>query len=40
MCGESYGKVKVLKDYLGKSVKSAGPGMPVLIVGLDKVAEG
>ena len=40
VCGESYGKVKVLKDYLGKSVKSAGPGMPVLIVGLDKVAEG
>lgn len=40
VCGESYGKVKVLKDYTGKSVKYALPGDPVLVVGLDKVVEG
>ena len=39
VCGSSYGKVKVLKDYHGKGVKFATPGMPVLLVGLDKVAE-
>lgn len=40
VCGASYGKVKVLKDYLGKGVKYALPGMPVLVVWLDQVAEG
>ncbi|NDK10004.1 translation initiation factor IF-2 [Candidatus Gracilibacteria bacterium] len=40
VCGASYGKVKVLKDYTGKGVKLATPGMPVLVVGLDKVANG
>ena len=40
VCGSSYGKVKVLKDYNSKGVKFAIPGMPVLLVGLDKVAEG
>lgn len=40
VCGGAYGKVKVMKDYHGKSVKHAGPGEPVLIVGLDKVVEG
>ncbi len=40
VCGASYGKVKVLKDYLGKGIKFALPGMPALLVGLDRVAEG
>ncbi len=38
--GSAYGKVKLLKDYTGQSVKEAVPGEPVLIVGLDKVVEG
>ncbi len=40
VCGASYGKVKVLKDYTGKWVKFATPGMPVLVVWLDRVANG
>jgi len=40
VCWESYGKIKVLRDYTGKSVKSAFPWDPVLIVGLDKVSNG
>ena len=40
VCGASYGKVKVLKDYKSKSVKFALPGTPALVVGLDKVANG
>jgi len=40
VCGASYGKVKVLKDYTGKNIKFATPGMPVLVVGLSQVAEG
>ena len=39
VCGAAYGKVKVLKDYLSKGVKYAGPGMPALLVGLDSVVE-
>ena len=40
VCGDSYGKVKVLRDYRGRSVKSVWPGEPALIVGLDKVVAG
>lgn len=40
VCASAFGKVKVLKDYTGKSVKSAIPGTPVLLVGLDRVVEG
>ena len=40
VCGASYGKVKVLKDHTSKWVKFALPGMPVLLVWLDKVANG
>ena len=40
VCGAAYGKVKVLKDYLGKGIKFALPGMPALVVGLDRVVEG
>lgn len=39
VCGSSYGKVKVLRDFTGKSIKKGYPGDPVLVVGLDKVAE-
>jgi len=37
VCGESYGKIKVLRDYTGKSVKKSLPWDPALIVWLDKV---
>ena len=40
VCGDSYGKVKVLRDYTGKAVKRVWPGEPALIVGLDKVVWG
>nr|MDD3720238.1 translation initiation factor IF-2 [Candidatus Gracilibacteria bacterium] len=40
VCNDSYGKVKVLKDYASKGIKEAFPGDPVLIIGLDKVVEG
>ena len=40
VCGASYGKVKVLKDFTGKNIKYATPGMPALVVWLDKVAGG
>lgn len=39
VCAGSFGKIKVLKDYTGKSVKFALPGDPVLLVGLDRVVE-
>ena len=40
VCGEAFGKVKVLRDYTGQSVKFGGPGEPLFVVGLDKVVEG
>lgn len=39
VCWSSFWKVKVLKDYMGNSVKEAVPGEPVLVVGLDSVSE-
>lgn len=39
VCGESFGKVKVLRDYTGQSVKRGWPGEPLLVVGFDKVVE-
>jgi len=39
--GESYGRVKVMKDHLGQKIKSAGPSTPVFIAGLtDKAVSG
>jgi len=40
VCWDSYGKVKVLRDYTWKSVKFVKPGEPALIVWLDKVVWG
>lgn len=40
VCKGSYGRVKVLKDYLSKNIAQAGPSSPVLVVGLDSVADG
>gem|GEM_PF-1297862 len=40
VCKGSYGKLKVLRDYLSKNINEAGPSDPVLIVGLDSVVEG
>lgn len=39
--GESYGRIKVMKDHFGHKLKSAGPSTPVLIAGLsDRVISG
>jgi translation initiation factor IF-2 len=35
--GESYGRVKAMFDFLGKPVESAGPAMPVQILGFSTV---
>ena len=40
VCSDSFGKVKVLKNYENKNIKKAFPGDPVVIVWLDKVASG
>lgn len=40
VCWASFGKVKVLKNYLSKNITTAIPGDPVYIVGLDSVVEG
>ncbi|MDL2322295.1 translation initiation factor IF-2, partial [Desulfosarcina sp. OttesenSCG-928-B08] len=37
VCGIHYGKIRVLQDDLGRTVESAGPSMPVEIVGLSGV---
>jgi translation initiation factor IF-2 len=37
VCGMHYGKIRVLQDDLGRAVASAGPSMPVEIVGLSGV---
>ncbi|MFH1255530.1 MAG: translation initiation factor IF-2 [bacterium] len=37
--GLLYGKVRALEDYTGKNVKSAGPSMPVKIIGLKMAPE-
>ncbi len=39
MCGSSWGRVRRLRDWRGKPVKSMGPGRPVEIVGLADVGE-
>lgn len=39
--GESYGRIKVLRDHLGHKIKTAGPSTPVFIAGLtDKPVSG
>ena len=37
VCGMHYGKIRVIQDDLGRAVESAGPSMPVEIVGLSGV---
>jgi translation initiation factor IF-2 len=37
VAGTSYGKLRALSDYKGKSVKKAGPSMPVAVMGLNDV---
>lgn len=37
--GGTHGRVKLMKDYLGKNIKIAGPSTPVLIAGLDKTPQ-
>jgi translation initiation factor IF-2 len=37
LVGSSYGKLKAMFDFAGKSIKDAGPSTPVEILGLDQV---
>ena len=37
--GPQWGKVKAMQDYTGTRIDSAGPGMPVEVLGFDGVCE-
>ncbi|MBI3737897.1 MAG: translation initiation factor IF-2, partial [Chloroflexi bacterium] len=37
VAGKAFGRMKALSDYKGKSVKKAGPSMPVAVLGLNDV---
>jgi translation initiation factor IF-2 len=37
VCGASYGRVRAMYDDLGRSIKEAGPSIPVRVTGLDEV---
>ena len=39
LCGEHFGRIKLLIDDKGKRVKSAGPSIPVKVVGLSGIPE-
>jgi translation initiation factor IF-2 len=37
VCGATYGRARAMYDDLGRPVQEAGPGVPVLITGLDEI---
>jgi len=37
--GNTYGRIRVMKDYTGKQIRVAGPSVPVLISGFDKTPK-
>jgi len=37
LCGDSYGKIRILESFQGDSIKKAMPSMPAIIIGLNKV---
>jgi translation initiation factor IF-2 len=39
-CAQVSGRVRALRDYRGKNIDEAGPGVPVQVVGLSEVVEG
>jgi len=39
IAGTAYGRVKAMTDYYGKSIDTAGPSMPVAIMGFNNVPE-
>lgn len=39
VCGSAYGRIRTLTDSRGRSIKKAGPSMPVEISGLDEVPQ-
>lgn len=39
LCGLEYGRVRAMRDELGKAIKSAGPSIPVEILGLSGVPQ-
>ncbi len=39
LCGSTYGKVRALFDDVGNQIEQAGPGMPVVVLGLNETPE-
>lgn len=39
VAGKVFGRIKKLENYAGKTVKEAGPSMPIIIVGLDQLPQ-
>jgi len=39
VCGPAHGRVRRLRDWQGKTIKSCGPGLPVAVVGLTGLPE-
>ena len=39
ICGSAYGKVRQIRDWLGRSLKEIGPGRPVEVVAFNEVPE-
>jgi len=39
ICGSVFGKVRAMYDHLGRQVRSAGPSIPVEVLGLDALPE-
>ncbi|MFA5947469.1 MAG: translation initiation factor IF-2 [Candidatus Gracilibacteria bacterium] len=39
VCGGSYGRVKIMKDYIGKNITEAPPSTPVLIAGIGRTPK-
>ena len=39
IAGEAFGKIRAMKDALGKTLKEAGPSTPVEVLGLDEAPE-
>lgn len=37
VCGNSYGKIKILENFQGEQIKEAEPAMPAIVIGLNEV---
>lgn len=37
VCGNTYGKIRILENFQGKQIKEAVPGSPIIVIGLNNV---